>query len=193
MIGKQRYIERVHSENYKIHLESKTKKINTQNGMMSIVGIIKEITGNFFSNYYYHNPFEKLEFNETYELMLQEIYEKTMERINEETNERTDFLVVLDGSGSMFSDMNGIQPIIVGIALSVFFSKMNVNYKDIIIAFSENPSIIKLSGNNWHERLESLISQMNSESFGLNTNFDKMLDLVINLFDRSNRLNFLQH
>jgi uncharacterized protein with von Willebrand factor type A (vWA) domain len=190
MIGNQRYIERVHSENYKKHLESKTKKINTQNGMMSIVGIIKEITKIFFSNFYYHNPFEKLEFNETYELMLQEIYEKTMERINEETNERTDFLVVLDGSGSMFGDMNGVQPIIVGIALSVFFSKMNVNYKDIIIAFSESPSIIKLSGNNWHERLESLISQMNSESFGLNTNFDKMLDLVVNLFDRSNSTKF---
>ena len=190
MIGKQRYIERVHSENYKTHLESKTKKINTQNGMMSIVSIIKEITKNFFSNYYYHNPFEKIEFNETYELMLQEIYEKTMERINEETNERTDFLVVLDGSGSMFGDMNGVQPIIVGIALSVFFSKMNVNYKDIIIAFSESPSIIKLSGNNWHERLESLISQMNSESFGLNTNFDKMLDLVVNLFDKSDSTKF---
>lgn len=190
MIGKQRYIERVHSENYKKHLESKTKKINTQNGNMSIVSIIKEITMNFFSNYYYHNQYYKLEFNESYELMLQEIYEKTMERINEETNERTDFLIVLDGSGSMFSNVNGIQPIIVGIALSVFFSKMNVNYKDIIIAFSENPSVIKLSGNSWHERLNSLISQMNSENFGLNTNFEKTLNLVIDLFDKSDSTKF---
>jgi len=188
--GQQRYIERVHNENYQKHLESKTKKINTQNGMMSIVGIIKEITKDFFNNYYYHNPSKQFEFNESYELMLQEIYEKTMERVNEENNERTDFLVVLDGSGSMFGEHNGLQPIIVGIALSVFFSKMNVHYKDIIIAFSSNPSVIKLRGNNWHERLHSLTSQMNSETFGLNTNFDKMLDLVVNLFDKSNSTKF---
>ena len=67
---------------------------------------------------------------------------------------------------------------------------MNVNYKDIIIAFSENPSVIKLSGNSWHERLNSLISQMNSENFGLNTNFEKTLNLVIDLFDKSDSTKF---
>jgi hypothetical protein len=188
--GTQRYIERVHNENYQKHLESKTKKINTQNGMMSVVSIIKEITKDFFNNSYYYNPSKPFEFNETYELMLENIYKQTMDRINQEENERTDFLVVLDGSGSMYSNHNGIQPIIVGIALSVFFSKMNINYKDIIIAFSENPSVIKLSGNNWHERLHSLTSKMNGATFGLNTDFDKMLNLVVDLFDKSDSTKF---
>lgn len=188
--GNQRYIERVHNENYQKHLESKNKKINTQNGMMSIVSIIKEITQDFFNNSYYYNPLKPFEFNETYELMLENIYNQTLERINNETNERTDFLVVLDGSGSMYTNHNGVQPIIVGIALSVFFSKMNVNYKDIIIAFSESPSVIKLSGNNWHKRIHSLTSRMNGESFGYNTDFDKMLNLVVDLFDKSDSTKF---
>lgn len=189
--GQQRYIERVHNENYEKHLELKNKKINTQNGMMSIVSIIKEIKKDFFNNINYHNNYTKsYEFNETYELMLENIFKKTMERINNETNERTDFLVVLDGSGSMFENHNGVQPIIVGIALSVFFSKMNINYKDIIIAFSESPSVIKLSGNNWHERIHSLTSKMNSRIFGFNTNFDKMLNLVVDLFDKSDSTKF---
>lgn len=180
--GEKRYLERVHSENYNLHLLSKNKKINTQQGLMSVYKIMNEIINGINSDKDYYNK--------TYELMLEDIYNKTLEKLDRYET-RNDFLVVLDGSGSMFQKQNNILPIIVGISLSIFCSKLNNEYKDIIIAFSDFPEVIQFTQNTWHDRIKYLYNEIHhSNKFGLSTNFDNLVDLVIDLFLKSNTNKF---
>lgn len=96
---------------------------------------------------------------------------------NENNDNYEDIIPIVDVSGSMFSTDNKIKPIFVSVALGLFLSELNKNeLHNKIITFSESPTFMEIKGDNLRDRIKSLLNA----PFGLNTDFLKIADLIIN-------------
>lgn len=98
---------------------------------------------------------------------------------NEYYENYEDIIPIVDVSGSMFSGEgnNNIKPIFVSVALGLLLSELNRNdLHNKIITFSESPKFIEIKGDNLRDRIRSIMDA----PFGLNTNFLKIADLIIN-------------
>lgn len=88
-------------------------------------------------------------------------------------------MVVVDGSGSMETKINGssIKAIDVSRSLGVFFSEKCIGeYKDKVIEFSQNPHYIDLSG---CKTLADKWNVMNKYDDYSNTNLERVFDLLL--------------
>lgn len=98
---------------------------------------------------------------------------------NEYYENYEDIIPIVDVSGSMFSG-NGnknIKPIFVSVALGLLLSELNRNeLHNKIITFSESPIFIEIKGDTLRDRMKCILNA----PFGLNTDFLKIADLIIN-------------
>jgi len=86
---------------------------------------------------------------------------------------------IVDVSGSMYTKINNIQPIYISIALGLLLSELNTGiFHNKIITFSESPIFFTIEGDTLNEKIKCIIKS----SFGLNTNFLKIADLLISNF-----------
>jgi len=96
---------------------------------------------------------------------------------NEEEDDENHILPIVDVSGSMFAKTGNVVPITVSIAMGLLLAELNKGiYHNKIITFSERPTLIKIKG----ETLREKIINIKNVNFGLNTNFLKIADLLIN-------------
>lgn len=68
----------------------------------------------------------------------------------------TKYLVCRDGSGSMYISDNGICPIQVANALTLYCAENNTNYKDTFITFGDEVKFVTLTSKTFTERIEEL-------------------------------------
>lgn len=96
-------------------------------------------------------------------------------------NAQTDFagdenaLVVIDGSGSMYSPHQP-RPAAVAMSLGIYFAERNMGaFKDHFITFSESPRLVKIKGNDILEKI--LYCRKYNEV--ANTNIQKVFELIL--------------
>ena len=83
---------------------------------------------------------------------------------------------IVDVSGSMFNGISSVKPIYVSIALGLLISELNQGYlHNKIMTFSRNPIFFEIQG----ETLRDKIKCISNVPFGLNTDFLKVADLII--------------
>jgi hypothetical protein len=83
---------------------------------------------------------------------------------------------IVDVSGSMFDGISSVKPIYVSIALGLLISELNQGYlHNKIMTFSRNPEFFEVQG----ETLRDKIKYISNAPFGLNTDFLKVADLII--------------
>ena len=81
----------------------------------------------------------------------------------EESNEN--ILPMIDTSGSMFG-----QPLAIAIGLGMYLAERSEGeFHDMFLSFSEEPELIKITGNNVMERMNNI----NGAHWGMNTDFEK--------------------
>lgn len=89
-------------------------------------------------------------------------------------------IAVVDTSGSMtFTPVAGSSayPIDVAIALGLYCAdKAEGPFKDYFITFSRNPELVKIKGDTFFDKVESLCDA----SWGYNTNIEKVFNLLLN-------------
>lgn len=84
---------------------------------------------------------------------------------------------IVDISGSMFSGSSNVIPIYVSIALGLLISSINNGFlHNKIITFSPFPVFLEIEGENLNEKIGNILKS----PFGLNTDFLKVADLIIN-------------
>ncbi|QPX63487.1 von Willebrand factor A-like domain protein [Campylobacter phage F356] len=85
---------------------------------------------------------------------------------------------IIDVSGSMYTGVQGsITALNIAISLGMYLSERNgKGFKDYFITFSANPEMVKIEGNNLKEKYESI----KKSNWGMNTNFAKTFDLILN-------------
>ena len=101
-----------------------------------------------------------------------------IDNYNEENqmNEDNDIIPIVDVSGSMYQKINNTEPIYVSIALGLLLSQLNKGiFHNKIITFSESPNFFTIEG----ETLREKIISISRSTFGLNTDFLKIADLLI--------------
>jgi hypothetical protein len=92
------------------------------------------------------------------------------------TDKFNGIIPIVDVSGSMFDCSSSVKPIFVSIALGLLISELNSGYlHNKIITFSRNPIFIDIEG----ETLRDKIKSISQAPFGLNTDFLKIADLII--------------
>jgi hypothetical protein len=86
-------------------------------------------------------------------------------------------LPIIDVSGSMFTAKNP-QAVEVAISLGMVFSLLNSsqNYKGKFITFSASPEMLKIPNGSLFEQ----INFIKTSAWGMNTNFQKVFDLILN-------------
>ena len=85
-------------------------------------------------------------------------------------------IVVVDGSGSMYSDGNPM-PTTVAQSLAIYFAERNNGkFKNHFITFSENPKLVEIKGSNILEKLKYCAS-FNEVA---NTNIQKTFEIILN-------------
>ena len=96
-------------------------------------------------------------------------------------NSQTDFagsenaLVVVDGSGSMYSYTNP-RPAAVALSLGIYFAERNTGvFKDHFITFSEKPRLVQIKGRDICEKV-SYCRRYNEVA---NTNIQKVFELIL--------------
>jgi len=85
-------------------------------------------------------------------------------------------LVVVDGSGSMYSGGTPL-PITVALSLGIYFAERNTGmFKNHFITFSENPQLVEIKGEDIFEKL------LYCRSFDeiANTNIQRVFELILN-------------
>jgi len=88
-------------------------------------------------------------------------------------------LAVIDVSGSMTDVFNNIQPIWVSIALGILIAKCCEGpFANKVITFHNKPSVFEIKGETLYEQVNYIKSNMDS---GLNTNFEAIFDLLLNI------------
>lgn len=92
-------------------------------------------------------------------------------------------LPVVDVSGSMSQKVSGsISAMDVAVSLGLYISERNTGiFKDQFITFSESPKMVKVSGN-----LSQRLHQMNTSDWGMNTDLEKVFDLILNAATKHN-------
>jgi hypothetical protein len=84
---------------------------------------------------------------------------------------------IVDVSGSMFSGSSTVKPIYVSIALGLLISSINTGFlHNKIITFSYSPVFLEVKGEKLHQKITDILKS----PFGLNTDFLKVADLIIN-------------
>lgn len=92
-------------------------------------------------------------------------------------------LVVVDTSGSMYSGVSSVSPIMVALSLGIYISERNKgSFKDYFLTFSENPKIQKLQGVDFVEKVVNL----SRADWGGTTNLQKSFDLILSTAIRNN-------
>jgi hypothetical protein len=83
---------------------------------------------------------------------------------------------IVDVSGSMFDSSSQVKPIYVSVALGLLISELNSGYlHNKVMTFSQRPHFIDVKGETLRDRIKSILST----PFGLNTDFLKVADLII--------------
>ena len=138
---------------------------------MKITGLLPhEIIKKYIQN------IELIEIDETLELQWKTFVNNFK---NEYYDNYDDIIPIVDVSGSMFEGTgnNNIKPIYVSVALGLFLSELNRNeLHNKVITFTNNPKFFEIRGETLKDRIKCLLNA----PFGLNTNFLKVADLIIN-------------
>lgn len=91
-------------------------------------------------------------------------------------------LVVIDGSGSMYSS-NKPMPVTIALSLGIYFAERNTGaFKNHFITFSESPQLVEIIGDNICEKIEYCCD------YGeiANTNIQKVFELILNAAKKNN-------
>jgi len=125
------------------------------------------------------------EVNETLELQWKAFVNSYNDDNDNEDEEDNHIIPIVDVSGSMFSKTGNVVPITVSIAMGLLLAELNKGiYHNKIISFSENPTLIGVRGVTLREK----ILNIRNIDFGLNTDFLKTADLLINNNMRCKRI-----
>jgi hypothetical protein len=125
------------------------------------------------------------EVNETLELQWKAFVNSYNDNNDNEDEEDNHIIPIVDVSGSMFSKTGNVVPITVSIAMGLLLAELNKGiYHNKIISFSENPTLIGVRGVTLREK----ILNIRNIDFGLNTDFLKTADLLINNNMRCKRI-----
>lgn len=85
-------------------------------------------------------------------------------------------LVVIDGSGSMYAELDP-KPATVALSLGVYFAERNTGaFKNHFITFSENPQLVEIKGNDILDKIR-YCHDFNEVA---NTNIQKVFELILN-------------
>lgn len=80
-------------------------------------------------------------------------------------------IVMADVSGSMYG-----RPMATSIGLALYFAERSSGaFKDYFMTFSESPSLIKVTGNTFYDRVRMVMGS----NWGMNTNFEKALRVIL--------------
>jgi hypothetical protein len=121
---------------------------------------------------YLYNPDTNID--ETLELQ----WKTLVSSYNNDDNDDNNILPIIDVSGSMFQKTNNVIPITVSIALGLLLAEINKGiYHKKMITFSESPRLIEITG----ETLKEKITNIRNSEVGLNTDFLKIADLIIDM------------
>lgn len=91
-------------------------------------------------------------------------------------------LVVIDGSGSMYSAAKPI-PAAVALSLGIYFAERNTGaFKNHFITFSENPQLVEIKG----EDIFDKVSYCHDFDEVANTNIQKVFELVLDAAKKNN-------
>lgn len=86
-------------------------------------------------------------------------------------------LVVVDGSGSMYSGGTGAAPIAVAASLGIYYAEHNKGaFKDHFITFSTRPQLVELKGKDIYERVRYCLGYKEVA----NTDLEKVFRLILN-------------
>lgn len=98
--------------------------------------------------------------------------------------DNTKVLPMVDSSGSMQCDVGGgTTAMQVAFSLGMYMSDKNTgDMKDVIMTFSNNPSLMKLTGN-----LKSKLTQLKKAPWGMSTNIEEAFDTLLS-FSVSNNI-----
>ena len=92
------------------------------------------------------------------------------------TNNFNGIIPIIDVSGSMFDSSSQVKPIYVSVALGLLISELNSGYlHNKVMTFSQRPHFIIVEGETLKDRIKSILTT----PFGLNTDFLKIADLII--------------
>lgn len=94
----------------------------------------------------------------------------------EDFTDNKNSIVVMDGSGSMHYEGNGISPISVAMSLAIYFAERNKGkFSNHFITFSTNPRMVKILGKNIYEKVRYCLD-FNEVA---NTNIEKVFKLIL--------------
>ena len=111
-----------------------------------------------------------------------DFYQQLWENLTK-TSSDNNAIAVIDTSGSMFC--GSPTPISVSVALGLYFAERAKGcFANKIITFSEYPQLIDCSGDNIVDRLYNL---MTNSSWGMNTNIERVFDMILNAALNSNK------
>jgi hypothetical protein len=86
-----------------------------------------------------------------------------------------DTIVLVDVSGSMYCNINGITPITVAVSIGLLISQLTEGYfKNKVLTFESNPQLIDIQEGSLYERMQQLISA----PWGGSTNVMAAIDLI---------------
>lgn len=93
-------------------------------------------------------------------------------------------LVMVDTSGSMYSGGGSISPIVVAIALGIYFAeripKDSIFYNHFL-TFSHRPTLQKISG----ETIQEKVTNLSNADWAMNTNIDAAFETLLNAAKRA--------
>ena len=91
-------------------------------------------------------------------------------------------LVVIDGSGSMYSS-NKPMPVTIALSLGIYFAERNTGaFKNHFITFSESPQLVEIKGDDICEKIEYCCDYDEIA----NTNIQKVFELILNAAKKNN-------
>lgn len=110
------------------------------------------------------------------------VSDEEIKAINTTWNSQKDYgdnensLVVIDGSGSMYSNSEPM-PATVALSLGIYFAERNSGaFKNHFITFSENPQLVEIKGDDILEK----VRYCHSYNEVANTNIQKVFELILN-------------
>ncbi len=119
--------------------------------------------------YYLNNT----EYNDTIELQ----WKTLSENFKKQTNLKN-MIAVVDISGSMYDNYNGIMPVHVSIALGLLIAECNTGiFANRVISFHRSPDVIEIKGDTLQEKIRHMLKHIPQ---GTDTNFEGVFDLLLN-------------